>query len=268
MNPVCVTCGTQFPESPQPPEHCPICEDERQFVGFHGQQWTTLDDLRKNHRNLIRDEEPALHSIYTEPNFAIGQRAFLLETPEGNLLWDCITLLDDTARAFVAERGGLSAIAISHPHYYSAMVEWSQAFGNIPIYLHEADRQWVMRPDPVIEFWSGETRPLFGGLALFRCGGHFAGGTVLHWPTGASGRGALLTGDVIQVVLDRRWLSFMYSYPNYIPLNATLVRHIVAVVRPLPFDRIHGAFPERTVFTDAKAALDRSAERYLKAIAG
>ena len=268
MNPVCVTCGTLFPESPQPPEHCPICEDERQFVGLHGQQWTTLEDLRRNHRNLIRDEEPALHSIFTEPNFAIGQRAFLLETPEGNLLWDCITLLDDATRAFVAERGGLRAIAISHPHYYSTMVEWSRAFGNISIYLHDADRQWVMRPEPAIEFWSGETRPLFGGLALFRCGGHFPGGTVLHWPTGAAGTGALLTGDVIQVVVDRRWLSFMYSYPNYIPLNATSVRHIVDVVRPLPFDRIYGAFPERTVFTNAKAALDRSAERYVRQIIG
>jgi hypothetical protein len=263
MSPVCLTCGTQFPESPQPPEHCPICEDERQFVGFHGQQWTTLDDLRKNHSNLIRDEEPALHSIFTEPNFAIGQRAFLIETPEGNLLWDCITLLDDATRTFVSERAGLRAIAISHPHYYSAMVEWSHAFGNIPIYLHEADRQWVMRPDPVIEFWTGETKPLFGGLALFRCGGHFAGGTVLHCPTG---NGALLTGDVIQVAMDRRWLSFMYSYPNYIPLNAAAVRHIVNVVRPLPFDRIYGAFPERTVFTDAKAALDRSAARYISGI--
>jgi hypothetical protein len=268
MNSVCVTCGTQFPESPQPPEHCPICEDERQFVGFHGQQWTTLDDLRKNHRNLIRDEEPALHSIYTEPNFAIGQRAFLIETPEGNLLWDCITLLDDATRAFVSERGGLRTIAISHPHYYTSMAEWSHAFGNIPVYLHDADREWVMRPDPAIEFWIGETKPLFGGLALFRCGGHFPGGTVLHWPQGASGKGALLTGDVIQVAMDRRWLSFMYSYPNYIPLNAAVVRHIVEVVHPLPFDRIHGAFPERTVFTDAKVAISRSAERYLKAIAG
>jgi glyoxylase-like metal-dependent hydrolase (beta-lactamase superfamily II) len=264
MNPVCVTCGTQFPESPQPPEHCPICDDERQFVGFHGQQWTTLEDLRKNYRNLIRDEEPELHSIYTEPNFAIGQRAFLIETPEGNLLWDCITLLDNATRAFVGERGGLRAIAISHPHYYSAMVEWSRTFGNIPIYLHEADRQWAMRPDPVIEFWSGETKPLFGGLALFRCGGHFPGGTVLHWPAGATGKGALLTGDVIQVVPDRRWVSFMYSYPNYIPLNAAAVRRILDVVRPLPFDCIYGAFPGRTVFTDAKAAIDRSAARYIR----
>src|ERR1700682_5901114 len=166
MNPVCVTCGTRFPKSPQPPEHCPICEDERQFVGFHGQEWTTLEDLSKNHCNLIRDEEPALPSNAADPISAIGKRAFLIETPEGNLLWDCITLLDDATRAFVAEHGGVCAIAISHPHYYTTMVEWSRAFGNIPIYLHEADRQWVMCPDDSILFWEGEATALFGGLTL------------------------------------------------------------------------------------------------------
>ncbi len=266
MSAVCVTCGTQFPESRQLPGHCPICEDERQFLGFHGQQWTDLEALRTSHRNLISEEESGLHSFFTEPNFAIGQRAFLVETPEGNLLWDCITLLDEATRGFITGRGGLRAIAISHPHYYTSVVEWSHAFGGIPIYLHQADREWVMRPDPAIEFWSGEVRPLFGGLGLYRCGGHFAGGAILYWPEGASGKGALLTGDVIQVASDRRWVSFMYSYPNYIPLDAGAVQHIVGVVRPLAFDRVYGAFPARTVEHGAKSAIERSAARYLRRI--
>jgi glyoxylase-like metal-dependent hydrolase (beta-lactamase superfamily II) len=146
------------------------------------------------------------------------------------------------------------------------MVEWSRAFGNIPIYLHKDDARWVMRPDPCIEFWEGETKILPGGLTLIRCGGHFDGGTVLHWPSGAGGSGALLTGDIIQVVPDRRFVSFMYSYPNYIPLGAAAVRRIVNTVEPLPFDRIYGAFPGLTVTAGARAALKRSAERYLKAI--
>ena len=54
--------------------------------------------------------------------------------------------------------GGIKAIAISHPHYYSSMVEWSRAFGGVPIYLHAADRQWVMRPDHAIVFWEGEIK--------------------------------------------------------------------------------------------------------------
>src|SRR5439155_9117486 len=121
-------------------------------------------------------------------------------TPKANILWDCVPLVDESIVEALQALGGISAIAISHPHYYSSMVEWSRAFGGAPIYLHAADRQWVMRPDKAIEFWHGETHSLADGLVLIRCGGHFEGGTVLHWSAAAGGKGALLTGDIIQVV--------------------------------------------------------------------
>src|SRR5947209_16369021 len=92
---ICVTCGTGFAESQREPEHCPICEDERQYIGLGGQNWTTLDDLLSSHRNRFRDEEPGLQGIATSPGFGIGQRAFLVRTPGGNILWDCISLIDD-----------------------------------------------------------------------------------------------------------------------------------------------------------------------------
>lgn len=263
MNFICVTCGTEYLESHDPPAGCSICEDERQYVGLDGQQWTTLLELRSTHRNETQSEEPNLTSITTEPKFAIGQRAFVLQTPAGNLLWDCISLIDDATIAHVQHLGGLRAIAISHPHYYTTMVEWGRAFGNIPIYLHEADREWVMRPDDSILFWEGEATALFGGLTLFRGGGHFEGGTMLHWPGGAEGRGALLPGDIIQVVSDRKWVSFMYSYPNYIPLSAATVFRLVSAVEPFDFDRIYGAFNGMTVLRDGKRAVHRSADRYI-----
>ena len=263
---ICVTCGTQFAATEQPPAHCPICEDERQYIGWQGQQWTTLEALRRDHHNAIKPVEPGLTGIGTEPAFAIGQRALLVQSPGGNVLWDCISLLDDATVAAVRALGGVAAIAISHPHYYSCMVEWSLAF-NCPIYLHAADRQHVMRPDPAIEFWQGETKTLGDGLTLIRCGGHYVGGTVLHWAAGAEGRGALLTGDILTVVSDRRYVSFMYSYPNLIPLPASEVRRVVAAVEPYQFDRIYGAWWERVVASDARAAVARSAERYIKAIA-
>jgi glyoxylase-like metal-dependent hydrolase (beta-lactamase superfamily II) len=162
--------------------------------------------------------------------------------------------------------GGIATIAISHPHYYTSMIEWSGRFGDIPIYLHRDDAQWVMRPDARIHLWDGETQQLPGRLQLIRCGGHFAGGTVLHWPDGAEQRGALLTGDIIQVVPDRRWVSFMYSYPNYIPLNAPAVKRILQAVEPLVFDRIYGAFAGMTVKENGRERLRKSAERYLKAV--
>ena len=259
---ICLTCGTQFPPAAQPPRGCPICEDERQYVGLNGQQWTTLQALREDHHNLIRSVEPGLTGIGTSPSFSIGQRALLVQTPGGNVLWDCISLIDEATVSAVNALGGISAIAISHPHYYSSMIEWSRAF-NAPIYLHAADREWVMRPDPAVIFWEGETRRLAGGLTLVRCGGHFAGGTVLHWPAGAGGRGVLLTGDIINVVQDRRYVSFMYSFPNLIPLSPAAVRRVVAAVEPFAYDRIYSAWWEKVTSENGKQAVHRSAERYI-----
>ena len=265
-NYICATCGTQFPASELPPERCPICEDERQYIGWSGQRWTTLEELRRAHRCEIRDDI-GLTGIGTEPSFAIGQRALLVRTAEGNLMWDCITMIDDAAVEAVRGLGGIRAIAISHPHYYSSVVEWAHAFG-AAVYLHAADRQWVMRPDPAIEHWDGDVKELWSGLTLIRAGGHFAGGTVLHHRDGADGRGALLSGDIVMVAQDRRWVTFMYSYPNYIPLNAAAVDRIFAAVEPFAFDRIYAAWWARNVESDAKAAVRRSAERYKRAIGG
>lgn len=261
---ICGTCGVQFTPSEGPPDRCPVCEDQRQYVGWDGQQWTTLDELGRKHHNKLRDDLGLL-GIGTEPSFAIGQRSLLVPAAGGNLLWDCITVLDDATVAAVRDAGGIRAIAISHPHYYSTMVEWGRAF-DAPILLHEADRRWVMRPDPCIEFWAGETKPLWDGMTLIRAGGHFSGGTVLHWPGGAEGRGALLSGDILQVAQDRRWVSFMYSFPNYIPLPASEIDHISGSVEPFDFDRIYGAWWDRNVATDGKAAVRRSAERYKSAL--
>jgi glyoxylase-like metal-dependent hydrolase (beta-lactamase superfamily II)/DNA-directed RNA polymerase subunit RPC12/RpoP len=258
---VCATCGSQFAESAEPPPRCPICEDERQYVGRDGQRWTTLEELRRDHRAEIREEAPGLVGIGCEPSFAIGQRALLVQAPDGNVLWDCISLLDDELGGRVEELGGIAAIAISHPHYYSSMVEWARAF-DAPVHLHAADREWVMRPDERIDFWDGETRELGEGLTLVRLGGHFDGGTVLHWAAAS----ALLSGDIVQVVQDRRWVSFMYSYPNLIPLPAETIRRIVAALEPYDFDRIYGAWWDAVVRADGKAALRRSAERYLRAL--
>ncbi|HVD10663.1 MAG TPA: hypothetical protein VNB88_08475 [Gaiellaceae bacterium] len=264
---LCTTCGTQFPESDAAPEACPICQDERQYVPPEGQRWTTLEELRASHRVEIREEEPGLNGIGAEPSFAIGQRALLVQATGGNVLWDCISLLDDEIAGRVEELGGIAAISISHPHYYSSMVEWAEAF-DAPIYLHAADREWVMRPSDRVVFWEEERRELGPGLTLVRCGGHYEGGTVLHWSAGAEGRGALLSGDIVQVIPDRHYVSFMYSYPNLIPLNEQAIRRIVAALEPFDFDRIHGAWWDRVVPTDAKAVVVRSAERYLKAIGG
>jgi hypothetical protein len=263
MNSICTTCGTQFGASEAPPPSCPICEDSRQYVPPSGQAWTTLDALQRSHRNSFRRLEPGLMGVGMTPDFAIGQRALFVQAPHGNVLWDCISLIDQATTDLLNGLGGLSAIAISHPHYYTTMVEWSRAFGGIPVYLHEADRAWVQRTDPVVEFWSGQTRMIGDGLTLIRCGGHFAGGTVLHWAAGADGRGALLSGDILQVTMDRKHVSFMRSYPNMWPLSRAAVEAIVDAVAPYEYDRIYGAWWDRHVERNAQAAVARSVERYV-----
>jgi glyoxylase-like metal-dependent hydrolase (beta-lactamase superfamily II) len=221
--------------------------------------------LAKRYRLVWRDDL-GIPGIGMQPGFAIGQRALLVREADGCVMWDCIPLATREGIEYVRSLGGLKAIAVSHPHYYGAVADWSEAFGGVPIYLHGDDRDFVTRPHPAIVPWTGDGLRLSDDILLVRTAGHFAGGTVMHWRAGAEGRGALLTGDVAMVAMDRRFLSFMYSYPNYIPLNAKAVRRIARAVEPLAFDRIYGAWWGRNIAENAKAAFEASVQRYLAAI--
>ena len=263
----CEQCGAQFPESVGPTQACLICEDARQFVNWKGQIWLTHEQLTERHRLVWRDDL-GIPGIAVEPGFAIGQRALLVPEADGCVMWDCVPLATSEAVDHVRSLGGLKAIAVSHPHFYGAVADWSEAFGGVPVYLHGDDRAFVTRPHPAIVPWSGDTHRISDDILLVRTGGHFPGATVMHWRTGAEGRGALLTGDVAMVAMDRRSVSFMYSFPNYIPLNAEAVRGIARAVAPLAFDRIHGAWWGRNIADNAKAAFDMSVRRYIAAISG
>ena len=263
---ICSACGTQYPPSEAPPPTCPICTDERQFVPASGQSWTTLESFRKGHSNRIRRLAVGLTTIETTPAFGIGQRAILAQTPGGNVLWDCIALVDDATVDLVKGFGGVVAIAISHPHYYTTMVEWSRALGGVPIYLHAGDREWVMRPDSAVQFWDGDTKGIGPGVTLVRLGGHFEGGTVLHWANWGEGRGVVLSGDVLQVVPSGH-VSFMWSYPNLIPLSPAKVRRIAEILEPFAFDAVYGAFSGRgQIDINGKQVVAASVARYIARI--
>jgi hypothetical protein len=264
---ICTACGMQYAESAQPPAQCAVCEEERQYVPPRGQTWTTLAALSQSHMNSFREYDTGIIGIGSTPQFAIGQRALLLRTAGGNILWDCIATLDAATITAIKSLGGLKAIAISHPHFYTTMAEWAQVF-DCPIHLNAADKAWIKRTDPAIRLWQGDTYKLWDGVTLIRCGGHFEGGTVLHWAQGASGRGVVCSGDILTVATDRKWLSFMRSYPNFIPLSAREVEHIGAAMAPFSFDVLYGHYFDRVIAKDAKAVLEKSLARYLANING
>jgi len=228
-----------------------------------------MDELvRDGYRNDVREEESNLLGIGISPSFTIGQRALLVQTEHGNVMYDCVSLMDDTAVAAIEEVGGIDFICFSHPHFYDSNVEYSRAFGRAPIVIPEADREHVMRPDPAIEYWDGQPLELVPGVTLIQCGGHFDGSAVLHWADGVDGAGALFVGDSITVVPDRRFVSFMTSYPNLIPMSEAKVKAILDAVEPYEFDRIYGGWWGRNVMSGAKEAVRRSAERYIQHMAG
>ena len=263
---ICVTCGVQHSDTADPPEHCAICADERQYVGWQGQRWTTRTELAGDHATVLREEEPDLVGVGVEPAVAIGQRALLVRTPHGNVLWDCVPLLDDQARTRIAELGGIAAVCPSHPHFYAGMVDVADAF-DARILLPRSDAEWIRRPSSRIEHFDDEIQPV-PGVTMARIGGHFDGASVLHWPAGSGGQGALLTGDTITVVQDRAWVSFMWSYPNLIPLDEHTVRAIAARVERFAFDRVYGGWWGRVVLSDGPAAVRRSADRYIARLRG
>ena len=262
---VCVTCGAHLPGSEAPPDVCRVCTDPRQYVGAHGQRWLRHSELARSHRTRVELIDTDLWGVGVEPSFGIGQRALLVCAPEGNVLWDCVPLVDASGVALLEALGGVRTIAVSHPHFYTGVARWAEALG-AEVLLHADDREHVQHPSERIRHWQGERLALPGGLTLVRGGGHYRGGTVLHWPAGADGRGVLLTGDIVQVIPDKQHVGFMWSYPNLIPLPAPEVERVAAALAPLAFDRLYGGWWDRVIDAGAHEIVQRSAARYVQAL--
>lgn len=264
--PVCVTCGAQYPEAETMTE-CRVCSDERQYVGWKGQRWTTSTEIAANHQIQFEDCAGVM-TMALAPEFAIGQRAFLIPQEGGLVMWECLPTVTQAALDRIASMGGVQAIAISHPHFYSAMHEWSAALGGVPIYLHDADEDWVGYDSPFLRFWDGERFALTGSIELVHLPGHFSGSTGLLWKTGPRPGGSLYPGDAIQVVMDRRFVSFMRSYPNLIPFGPKALKRLEDHVTPLAFSDLYGSFAGREIIGDAKERVEASFARYKAALEG
>jgi hypothetical protein len=255
---VCETCGVEHAEATGV---CLICADERQWVPSDGQKWATLDELTRGGCHVhVAGLEPDLFGITVDPKVGIGQQAYLVCTPAGNLLWDPVGYIDEATVDQLRELGEVAAIAASHPHMFGVQVEWSNALGRVAVLVSEADAEWVQRPDPVITTWSGQYE-IAPGLTLQQIGGHFPGSSVVHWAAGAGGKGVLLASDTMQANPDHATVTFMRSYPNRIPLSPAVVERMTRAVMELKFDRLYDNVGG-IIATGAATALRRSADRY------
>lgn len=211
------------------------------------QWWTTLRSLqqsKKYHNDFsMAQNHSGVVSIVTVPPVGLGQRAILCCTARGNVLWDCITYIDDDTIRRINELGGISAIAISHPHYFSTAVEWARAF-NCPVYYSVEDEEWIMRYGSHVQrdirlgtesvqhsgaqqiLWRGSELDLLSGeVKVVKTGGHFPGSSVMLWKEARK----LMVADSIFVVPSGLYniarppgtvaFTFMWSYPNFVSFS-------------------------------------------------
>jgi glyoxylase-like metal-dependent hydrolase (beta-lactamase superfamily II) len=261
---ICTTCATQYAPSDTPPAHCPVCEDDRQYVSWEGQQWTTLETLQRERTLRIADDDGLLG--IDMPGYAIPQRVLHLRTDGGNILWECVSLVTGEGVAALRELGGVDLIVISHPHFYSSMVEWSEALGGVGILLHASDREWVRRPSKAIQFWKGDTLALSNDVTLLNVGAHFPGSTALHWKKGPRGE-TLFPGDSPHVTQDRKQVSFMHSVPNFTPMKPSAVRRMRALLAPYDYDDVYGFSRGRNILGNGREAVEASFDRFLQQVA-
>ncbi|KAI5812215.1 beta-lactamase-like protein [Pyronema omphalodes] len=282
--PICSTCGTQFGPTQDPktqPFGCRICADPRQFVLPSGTTYTTLTTLQSTHKNqieLVSPENENLYHIYTTPKFGIGQRCFFLKTPSGNIIFDLIAFLDAPTVDFINSHGGVKAIIISHPHYYTTHRAWSEVF-NCPIYVAPEDKEWLSfdteEQGASYSWLNQQHQEILPGVTAVKVGGHFPGSLCLHIAgslAGENSEGRLLIADSLVTVPSARGpyehppkgvasYSFMWSIPNMIPMPVEDIRNIGRALEPYSFNWTHGAFPGLDVTgTDVKQRVRDSIE--------
>jgi hypothetical protein len=260
---ICIACGTCYPDAADPPEGCAVCTDDRQYVPATGQRWTTPEQLTEAHSVKVGTDDDAI-ALMVDPTFAIAHRAILARSSGGNVLW-ALSLVTDEAVAELERHGGVDAIAISHPHFYAAMLEWSEALGAVPTFVHEADRQWL-RTSRAVELWSGERHELWTGMTLLNLPGHFPGSSALLWADGPHGP-ALLAGDSLQIAADRNGVSVMHSYTNAIPVPGSTIEEVRTRLADLSFVDVYGYSWGRNIIGGAHEIVERSLARYRHATA-
>ncbi|KDQ06584.1 hypothetical protein BOTBODRAFT_39495 [Botryobasidium botryosum FD-172 SS1] len=289
---ICITCGNQFPvtstaDIAPAPHKCRVCEDPRQFVPATGQEWTTyqkLLDADTKNKFMPIDEDDRIVRILTDPGVGISQTPIILRTPRGIAIWDCCAFLDPSTvsdiLAMTSAEQPLLGIFISHPHFYGSSLTWARALG-CSIYVHERDREWWLREDGLedgrVVWWNGTKLDIVEGLSVIRCGGHFDGSSVMHWDRSSSKdnaagdasaphptSGVVLCSDTFGIAPDRRTVTFLWSYPNMLPLPPQEVTKVWSALRPLQFEDAYSSWPGVQLNGEARKKVLDGARRFIQ----
>jgi glyoxylase-like metal-dependent hydrolase (beta-lactamase superfamily II) len=301
---ICKTCGTQYSikdwNELNPKNTCKPCLDPRQYVPEQGQQWSKASEWlisssstnEKQFRfELIEEKNDArlIRIITKNTNVGIGETPFIILTKYGIVIWDCCALYNSNLFESIKKISkdyqlSIVGIAISHPHFYTSSLTWAKAL-QTKIFISHLDKQWFQRINEglakdLVVFFDSETYNLLPGITIIRCGGHFDGSCVLHWDRQKAGTpatiiqaaskdklpftGAVFCSDTFGPGMDRKTITFMWSYPNMIPLPPKDVLQIWHSMQPFQFDEIIGAWPGKYVDKDARANLLRSAKLFVK----
>ncbi|KAJ7140248.1 beta-lactamase-like protein [Mycena crocata] len=275
---LCIQCGTQYGVTEGLTE-CHICDDPRESVAATGHAFTTLGKAKssRKYKNIIRQQyknEPHIYTIQTQSILGIGQRCFLIKTAQGNILWDCIAYIDDATIKEINALGGVDAISISHPHFYTSHLTWSRAFKNAPVFLSAEEGHLISRPDEhgVRRFVTNKKFEILpgSGATRIKTGGHFPGSAVLHY------KNSMFVSDSLHVTRSALWdinrkpgtsyYAFLWSHVNTIPLPPGEIAGIISAISPYEFDVAHGMFPDRDLRSDAKQRAIDSARVVINAM--
>lgn len=263
----CRVCGVEY-DTRTLPELCPICADDRQYLAPDGaQHWVDPYEYGRRHDGDVQvvELEPGLWAVNGPRGVGIGQQAKIIATSIGTVMVDAPAVITPSAIEAVATLGPTLAIIPSHPHMFGLQSLWSAALGNAPVYVSAADEHWLGARPAHLRLWDGALSPA-PGVRASQPGGHFPGSSVVHW-VGSDGKGVLLSSDTVGVNRDGKTASFMWSFPNYIPLSAAVTRRIVTHIDRYEFDRIYGNFPS-AITKDAKARVTASADRHIAWLGG
>lgn len=291
---ICETCGAQSdvqnPKELQQRDECFICLDPRQAVPESGQKWTKISNWLTNSSrlqcNLVPQDnfDPGLFRVmakdYTNM-VGIGQTPWLILTEKGIVIWDCsayftVDLFNSIKQLSSLYQVPIVAIAISHPHFYTTSLTWAKAL-QTKLYISNLDKRWYQRDHDSkhINFFKSSQIEIIPGITMIRCGGHFDGSCVLHWDrkiakcpkglgTGKKETGVIFCSDTFAPASDRKQITFMWSYPNFIPLPPKDIVQIWKSVQQFEFDDILGAWPGKYIYGDARQKVLKSAKNFVR----